>query len=80
MQLESGDATFVARPRLFNVLRVEIYPNDPVHAGADGAVETVATSATMIAMLFGQCVWTSMLNSAAMSGDWPTVSSAMRAS
>lgn len=40
VQLEPGKASLVARPRLLDVSRVEVHPNDPADAG--NAVEAIA--------------------------------------
>src|SRR5690348_14164442 len=46
VQLESGNATCVALPRPLDVLRVDVYPDEPVDAAARGTLEAVATRAT----------------------------------
>lgn len=46
VQLEPGSAPFIALPRAFDVLRVDIYPDYPADAGADGTIEAVSTCAT----------------------------------
>ena len=80
VQLESGNATLVTQPCLFNIFPIEVYPNDPAVLAPTIRSKPFPPGQPIMATLPGEYAPRRMPSSSAISCDRPTAGSAICAS